>query len=147
MFMDREEEEEGNGAKEEHEYYQQLTTVKDVVTLEEWFLASPGAGDYCSRSRGREFYALKHLSNKIYPSFARDYSADFTSKPSDTTSTISLERLLEMEEIDHSDQEMGVISTLSTCQSGKQKKRVSFKLPQGSDIIIFHSPAFDCKDY
>lgn len=128
--------------KEKQEYNQQLTTTKEV-TLEEWFLASPGTGDYRFCTKGGEFYAPKHFSNKIYPSL----SADFTSKPRDTTSTISLERLLKMEEICPSDQEMGVISSISWSQSGKQKKRVTFKLPQESDIIIFHSPAIDCEDY
>lgn len=129
--------------EEQEEDYQQLTTVREAVTLEEWFLASPETPDYCFCTNGGEFYPLKHSSNKIYPSLA----ADFTSKPRDTTSTISLERLFKMEEMDHNDQEMGVISPISTTQSGKQKKRVCFKLPQESDIIIFYSPVVDCDDY
>lgn len=136
--------------KEKQEDHQQLTsTVKEVLTLEEWFMASPGTGDYCFWTKGGEYCVFKHyLSKKIHPSLAAGDSADFTSKPrakDSTSNTVSLETLLKMEEIDT--EEKGVISAISRSQSGKEKKRVSFKLPQESDIIIFQcSPEVDAED-
>lgn len=120
--------------------YHQLKTVKEVVTLEECFLASPGKADYCFCTNRGDYYVLKQLSNKICPSLSGD-CADFVTESKDS---VSLEKLFKMEEVLDSGEKD--FSSVSRTQSGKEKKRVSFKLPEDSDIIIFYSPELDSQD-
>lgn len=125
--------------QKEQQQYQQLKVVKEVVTLEEWFLASPGKGNYCFWTKGGDYYVLKQLSNLICPSLSGD-CADFVTESRDR---VSLGKLLTKEEVlDIGEMDF---SSVSKTESGKKKKRVTFKLPEDSDIIIFYSPEVDCQ--
>ncbi|KAK8496572.1 hypothetical protein V6N13_013339 [Hibiscus sabdariffa] len=91
------------------------TTKARKLRLEDWLLASPGnrleLKDYLN---GGELYVIKHFSSKVHPSSSKEIRVDSETDVSD--------------------------SSFSTCMSGKSKKKVSFRLPEETDIRIFYSP-------
>ncbi|XVF27989.1 hypothetical protein REPUB_Repub14bG0157100 [Reevesia pubescens] len=106
-----------------------ITKVRKL-TLEDWLLASPGPAGLnrpdCL-NEGGELYVFKHFSRRVYPSSSRERE-DVPSTPGDSFSM---------------DLSSGDVSRSSfkRSQSGKLKKKVSFRLPEEADIVIFHSPA------
>lgn len=127
----------------DHVKFRSLRTAKDVKidlspmrtqqekdqyeskqTLEDWLLDSSPA---LNRSHASgEWQVLKHSSNKrVHPSSV------------DPRDSFSKERLLEVDE-DGKGSEV-TSSTFKRRQSGKVKKKVSFRSPKKDDIIIFTS--------
>ncbi|GMJ14552.1 hypothetical protein HRI_005124400 [Hibiscus trionum] len=93
------------------------------MTLGDWLLASPGptGSNPNSLLRG-ELYVFKNLSKRVHRSPSREHKKDgFTSDLccGGDVSGSSYERN----------------------QSGKLKKKVSFKLPEEGDIVVFYSAA------
>ncbi|XP_021288166.1 uncharacterized protein LOC110419437 [Herrania umbratica] len=109
--------------------HQQPKQAKEL-TLEDWLIASPGLQKH-SGTGGGEYHVLKHSSKRVFPSFVGE-NAHTSSKPREN---FSKERLLKFEDDEREDMEV----SLSRSQSGKSKKRVSFRQPEEADIFIFHS--------
>lgn len=127
-----------------------ITEVRKL-TLEEWLLASPAPASmksadhqqcFGTSSSGGELYVFKQFSNKVHPSSSS--SSATTKEVVATTSSIS--KKPPRDEVDQSfsmDDGASANFSSSMCrsnQSGRLKKRVSFKLPDEADIIVFHSP-------
>ncbi|KAK4838459.1 hypothetical protein QYF36_013914 [Acer negundo] len=131
-----------------------ITKVRKL-TLEEWLLASPAPAGMKSADHqqcfgnsstggggGGELYVFKQFSKKVHPSSSS--SSDTTKEVVATTSSIS--KKPPRDEVDQSfsiDDGASANFSSSMCrsnQSGRLKKRVSFKLPDEADIIVFHSP-------
>lgn len=107
--------------EEKEQHQQQPANEAKLRTLEEWLLASPSLNK--NSSSGGEYYVFKQLSPNIH--FHQSLYVDKADYVSDSLHQVEKEEL----------------STSS--QSGKTKKRVSFKLPEEADIFIFYSPAED----
>ncbi|KAJ0081893.1 hypothetical protein Patl1_09814 [Pistacia atlantica] len=119
------------------------------LTLEEWLLNSPAPDNFNNNNKtdqcfsGGELYVFKHSSRRVHPSL---------SSSSSTTTTVKMHREAEAAAAAPStsrprdsfncslDISANSCSSLSRSQSGKSKKRVSFRLPEEADIIIFYSP-------
>ncbi|XVE87693.1 hypothetical protein DITRI_Ditri19aG0008100 [Diplodiscus trichospermus] len=102
------------------------TKVRNL-TLEDWLLASPGpAGSKPDSFNGGELYVFKHFSTRVHPS-SREHEA----VPSTPGESIFAD--LSSADVSH--------SSFSKNKSGKLKKKVSFRLPEVADIVIFYSPA------
>ncbi|KAM7271302.1 hypothetical protein ACFE04_030516 [Oxalis oulophora] len=94
------------------------------VTLEDWLKASPGS-EYLN---GGELYVLKQSSKRIHPSTsASEIRHSKISTPGNSFRSSS----------DGCSMEFG--SSFRRSQSGKSQKKVSFKLPEKDDIILFYS--------
>lgn len=107
------------------------------LTLEDWFISSPSLKtDY---SKEGELCVLKPFSKRVHPSPIGHNSMSSTAGES-----FSLERLVMLDRMAEEDNIISVtsmdVSSISTRKSGKLKKRVSFKLPEVAQIIIFNSP-------
>ncbi|KAL4272137.1 hypothetical protein GQ457_13G001850 [Hibiscus cannabinus] len=111
-----------NEAKErellqEKEKQSQQNKAKEL-TLEDWLTASPGLQKMKGTSSRGEYHLLKHHSSKrVFPSFVEENT--------NSSSNVGTEDIIEV--------------SSNTGQSGKSKKRVSFRLPEEADIFIFHS--------
>lgn len=125
---------------------QQQQKMGKELTLEEWLLRSPiiEKNGNCNG----EHYGYKHDSGSDYPSVAGEYSLsleqllrseDYT--PVSEDYGISSEKLLKDEKVDVKEMEFNSLTTRN--QSSQVKKRVSFRLPKVSDIIIFHPSGFE----
>ncbi|KAK3218888.1 hypothetical protein Dsin_012858 [Dipteronia sinensis] len=128
-----------------------ITKVRKL-TLEEWLLASPApasmkSADHqqcfgTSSSGGGELYVFKQFSKKVHPSS----SSSSTTTKEFVATTSSISKKPPRDEVDQSfSMEDGASANFSSSmcrsnQSGRSKKRVSFKLPDEADIIVFHSP-------
>ncbi|XVF26159.1 hypothetical protein REPUB_Repub13aG0275300 [Reevesia pubescens] len=104
------------------------TEVRKLTTLADWLLASPcpgGLNPDCLN--GGELYVFKHFSRRVHPSSSREPET-LPSTPRDSFSK---------------DLSSGDVSgsSFSRSQSGKSKKKVSFRLPEEADIVIFYSPS------
>ncbi|XWS19333.1 hypothetical protein CRYUN_Cryun31cG0006200 [Craigia yunnanensis] len=103
------------------------TTKVRKLTLEDWLLASPGpAGLQPDCLNGGELYVFKHFSRRVHPSSSREREAVLPT-PRNSFS------------VDLSSRDASC-SSFSRSQSGNLKKKVSFRLPQETDIVIFYSP-------
>ncbi|KAH8486026.1 hypothetical protein H0E87_027472 [Populus deltoides] len=106
-------------------------TTVSKLTLQDWLLTSPSLK--AEQLRGGELCVLKHGSSKrVHPSISTKARVSF-----------STGRLLGLDQVDdkeHYVSASSVVSSISRTQSGKSQKRVSFKLPEEADIIIFYSP-------
>lgn len=98
---------------------------QDFVTLKEWILASPSI----------DFQGSKQSSNKVYPSLGRFLS--YNSTNIEVTYQKNKSSNIEVEGRERED--------VSICksQSGKLKKRVSFRQPEVADVFILDSEAGD----
>ncbi|CAK7345104.1 unnamed protein product [Dovyalis caffra] len=109
---------------------QKKGTKVSKLTLQEWLLTSPSLK--AEHLKGGELCVLKHGSKRVHPSVSTRGRESF-----------SKDRLLLL---DHQVADIEDYSTVSSVtsfsrtQSGKPGKKVSFKLPEEADIIIFHSP-------
>lgn len=112
--------------KQQQQQQLQLENYKKFSTLEECFLASPMPNSYNSNGdQALHHHVLKQ--NKVYPS---DYASN------NPRGSFSKQRLLKAGEVGSS--EVEVYSSLSRSQSGKRKKKVSFRLPEEADIIVYN---------
>lgn len=103
---------------------QEKDQYESKQTLGDWLLDSSPASNR-SQTSG-DWHVLKHSSNKrVHPSSV------------DPRDSFSKERLLEVHE-DGNGLEM-TSSTFKRSQSGKARKKVSFRSPKKDDIIIFTS--------
>lgn len=106
------------------------------TTLGEWLLSSPVSEKSLANS---ETYLLKHFSNRIHASLLNNIE----SSP-DSRSSFSEDKLLKELNGELVDGLGGaqVIPHFSSSrsQSGRTKKRVSFRLPEKDEIIIYCSP-------
>ncbi|KAF5727934.1 hypothetical protein HS088_TW21G00074 [Tripterygium wilfordii] len=100
-----------------------------LVTLQDWILDSPSLDNDCT-SFG-EHQVLKQFSFKVYPSLVQE-NPNFLYNPRES---FSQERLLKDFEVDREELEE---CSLNRSQSEKSKKKVSFRLPEESDIFIFY---------
>ncbi|KAJ4704019.1 Phospholipase C [Melia azedarach] len=108
--------------------YEKTITKPRKLTLEDWLVASPGPSSRPEYFNGGELNVLKQFSKKVHPSSARiqeaGAAATSTSRTGDcSTFSCSMEA-----------------SSVSRSQSGKLKKKVTFKSPEEADIILFYSP-------
>ncbi|XVE51022.1 hypothetical protein DITRI_Ditri02bG0004800 [Diplodiscus trichospermus] len=106
-----------------------ITKVRKLSTLEDWLLASlsrDGLQPDCLN--GGELYVFKHLSTRVRPS-SREYEEAIPSTPGDMSFSVDLSS------------GDASCSSFSRSQSGKPRKKVSFRLPEEADILIFYSPA------
>ena len=111
---------------------QQLKTIGGYFSQEECLKNSPGYSyEQDSKFEG-EYHVLKQFSHMVYP----DLAVEDGDKTNTSRDGYSLERLLKVEEIDR--REMCVSSSRRRIDS--LKKRVSFRLPEEADTIIFYSP-------
>uniref|UniRef100_A0A5B7BRG3 Uncharacterized protein n=1 Tax=Davidia involucrata TaxID=16924 RepID=A0A5B7BRG3_DAVIN len=120
--------------KEERQFHtpeNRFTVVGNLSTLEECLTASPGSNSPCINAT--EFHVFKQLPRRGHISSPRVQTKFFTPRNS-----FSSDRVLE--KIDEGDEEDMSVSSMSRTQSGRLKKRVSFKLPEEADIFIFYSP-------
>ncbi|GFZ07395.1 hypothetical protein Acr_19g0003320 [Actinidia rufa] len=106
-----------------HHQEKQQKLLKDTsfLTLEEWLLASPGPNN--GYTNGGDFCAFKQSSKRVHPSLPKEEEEQVSSK---SRERVSVEREAEVED-----------SSLCRSQSGKKKKKVSFRLPEVADIIVF----------
>ncbi|KAK8705995.1 hypothetical protein V6N13_049577 [Hibiscus sabdariffa] len=121
-----------NEAKEREllqEKEQQQQNKGKELTLEDWLIASPGLQKMKGTSSRGEYHVFKHHSSKrVFPSFVEENpnsSRGSSSKARRSLKDVGTEDIIEV--------------SLSMNQSGKSKKRVSFRLPEEADIFIFHS--------
>ncbi|EEF31180.1 conserved hypothetical protein [Ricinus communis] len=125
--------------KQKKKQQQQLVKDKEFTTLKDCLLSSPAVDTYYNSStNGDDPLVYCHVilkQNKVYPSFAED-NVDYASNP---RGSFSKKRLLKISEVNSSSQ-VDVSSSLTRNHSKKIKKRVSFKLPEESDIFIYHIP-------
>lgn len=106
---------------------------RNSSTLEDCLLASPNPAYMISNGSG-DFQVFKQLFQKLHPSSPEDHSADFfTPRISFSAEKLGLLGKLNEEE------EEELCGAISRTQSGKLKKRVSFRLPEEADIFIFSS--------
>ncbi|KAK9025914.1 hypothetical protein V6N11_038768 [Hibiscus sabdariffa] len=118
---------------QEKEKQPQQNKAKEL-TLEDWLIASPGLQKIKGNSSRGEYHVLKHHSSKrVFPSFVEE-----NMNSSGSSSTKARRSLKAGEEEDVGTEDIIEVS-LSMNQSGKSKKRVSFRLPEEADIFIFHS--------
>lgn len=105
---------------------------KKVATLEEWILASPGPNDL---KDCRQSLSSSSSHKKVYPSS----SSSSLSRGRLTVEGVVIngaDRVEEAEDYFHSE----TTSFTSGLQSGKMKKKVSFRLPEVADIFILDDP-------
>ncbi|KAF8009090.1 hypothetical protein BT93_J0164 [Corymbia citriodora subsp. variegata] len=111
-------------------------------TLEQWLLSSPVLQKSSANS---ETYLFKHFSNRVHPT-----SLDLMESSSGQRSSFSEDKLLKElngELADRSgDVRVAPCPSLSQSQSEKTKKRVSFRLPEKDEIIIYSSPEVEGHD-
>lgn len=148
--------------KKHHHHHHLLSknnnTEEQLVTLEEWILASPSLnlsfinnnsnvdeGDSINR-----VVVCKKTSNnsnnnsRVHPSFNRNLqlgSCHLLAKSRENLIISNMETSARLKE--ESDPEVVATSSslcCSTTQSGKIKKKVSFRLPQVADIFMLDSP-------
>lgn len=119
----------------EHQYHQLKVVIKKR-TLEELIFSDLHGNndDRVCASNGGEYNIFRQSLKRICPPLRED-CVDFTPKARES---VSIEKLLKVdEEVIHSGETD--VSSMSRSQSGKVRKRVSFKFPSEADIIIFYS--------
>lgn len=108
------------------------------VTLEEWLLASPAVRRDGIGINAGEIQVSKQANNRICPWITSPSPyVEIRSHFSMARNSFTLERSKKAEE---TAQEGMISPRLSRDQSGKLKKRVSFRLPEEADIFFFYSP-------
>lgn len=134
------------GKKRKQEQKPQLKMGMEFkLTLEEWLLQSPSvnkSGIYNDEHCG---YKNHYVARKnAYFADSREHSCSLEKLLNGANhatfsmdGNISLENLLKDENIDVKEMEFGL---LTRSQSSKMRKRVSFRLPEVSDIIILYPP-------
>lgn len=133
------------------------------LALEEWFPKSPSVVKK-SNCNNKEYKGLKHRSGSACVSESGEYSTvsleDLLNSSNYNTSvdtesvcfsesrdfSFSLEKLLKNQrKVEEDEMEL---NSFSRSQIGKEKKKkVSFRLPEVSDIIILNSPEVDLKHW
>lgn len=139
--------------KQQHQEENKVTKVAQVttrvkrVTLEEWILASPAVRrDVSGSVTASEVLVPKQSSHRVCPYLSSTCTTPSPSVkiPGDFSlarDSLSLERRTKVEETSREGMET------SRSQSGKLKKRVSFRLPEEADIIFFYSPEDGTRDW
>ncbi|EEF32791.1 uncharacterized protein LOC125370476 [Ricinus communis] len=108
-------------------------------TLEDWLLASPSMKPDCITVG--ELHVSKQFSKRVHPSSSIEAHKVVLSKAGESFSLerlVILDREADLDCINFSS--MDVSSAIKRSKSNETKKRVSFKLPEEADIIIFYSP-------
>lgn len=93
---------------------------------------SPGYSDKQDFKFEGEYHVLKQFSHMVYP----DLAVEDGDKTNTSRDSYSSERRWKVEEIGR--REMCVSSSIR--RSDSLKKRVTFRLPEEADTIIFYSP-------
>lgn len=106
--------------------------VETIMTLEDCLISSPALNPQCNIRAG-EIPVLKQ-PNKVYPS-SPDFSNTHFYTPRMSFSSGKLEKIDEFGEEDEEE-----VSIISRSGQGTLKKKVTFKLPEEADMIIFYSP-------
>lgn len=101
-----------------------------TLTLEDWLLASPGPKglnpDYLN---GGELHVFKHLSRRVHHHHHHHHrSGPFTTGDNNLC-------------LEQGSGEDVSGSSFRRSHNGKLKKKVSFKLPEEGDIVLFYSAA------
>lgn len=112
----------------------------EYMTLEDCLLASPNINVH-PRITGGEIQMFKHLPKRVYPSSSSpDVNQEFfTPRRSFSSGANNIGRIDEDDELDGDHDSMSM-SSISRSESGKVKKKVSFRLPEESDIYIYYTP-------
>lgn len=128
---------------------QQLQKKKKLTTLEDYLLSSPGSKpDQFNITNGGQLYVFKNYShNKVHPSSSSTahHNNMALSLASKTRQSFSLDideheaGPTESDILGVSNNSSSMMST-NNIQSGKLKKKVSFKLPEEADFLIIYSP-------
>ncbi|CAI9755035.1 unnamed protein product [Fraxinus pennsylvanica] len=119
--------------KQFHGQENQQQLVKNtckVVTLEDWILSSPS---FSNSSNGGDLHVSKQSSNRIHPSFDGEYE-DFV--PNSRTSFPVVTPM----EIEKSEKGQSENTSLRRNETGKLKKKVSFRNPEVADVFLLESP-------
>jgi len=142
------------------------SSVKETISgeisftsLGEWLTSSPGSKP--DSMKGGELYVLRshYSSRRVHPSTSssssssnRPHTPDNAALVSKARDSFSLNRSVK-NEVDNNIPEANLdkmSSSLSRNQSGnKSKKRVSFRLPEEADIVIFYPSEemfMDCEE-
>ncbi|KAF5197106.1 hypothetical protein FRX31_013304 [Thalictrum thalictroides] len=112
-----------------------LVKMKKVITLEEWLTTSPANVKPDNINSSGELHVFRQSSRKVHPSIGRVNDDEQLH----TKQKESLDLVMDDVEASKADVLM-TCSSLSRSQSGKSKKKVSFRLPEEADIIVFYSP-------
>ncbi|MBA0811704.1 hypothetical protein Gohar_003577 [Gossypium harknessii] len=108
---------------------ERVTKARKLLTLEDWLLASPG-GPLKDYFNGGELYVFKQFNKRVHPSSSSILEIEPRVNDHDGFS-VDLS----------SSVDVSGCSSFSRSQSGKSKKKVSFRLPEEADIMVFYSPA------
>lgn len=108
-------------------------------TLEEWLLDSPAfnlRSGHHHYFKGSELYVLKQFSKRVHPSSSSSIILQYNS----TTVVDELPVEIFSTDISCSSMQSTTSSILRRNPSGRLvKKKVTFKQPEDTDVIIFHS--------
>ncbi|MCD7452423.1 hypothetical protein HAX54_016528 [Datura stramonium] len=102
------------------------STKNDIVTLEEWVLLASPSIDHFQGSNNKQ-----SSSNKVYPSLGGLLSynnVEVTYNKNNSCTSEVVEGIIRDQREDN--------SSICRSQSGKLKKRVSFRLPEVADVFI-----------
>ncbi|KAL3733419.1 hypothetical protein ACJRO7_022872 [Eucalyptus globulus] len=131
--------------KKQNEHEKEIITDdhnanEQYPTLEQWLLSSPVSEKSSANS---ETHLFKHFSNRVHPALL-----DHIVSSPNQRSSFSKDKLLEEVNGQLVDDLGDVIprSSLSRSQSERTKKRVSFRLPEKDEIIIYASPEVEGHD-
>ncbi|KAJ9689883.1 hypothetical protein PVL29_012513 [Vitis rotundifolia] len=111
--------------------------MRNLATLEEWLLSSPGMKPADSITGG-ELHVFKQLSkHRVHPSSSRVHAELITPSPGDRI--ISLDRIDEGDHHGGGEETLEVGSSVGRSKSGQLGRKVTFRRPE-ADIIVFYSP-------
>lgn len=116
----------------DHQPNENMVAKIRKFTLEELIMASPSRPDCFTN--GGDLHVFNHSYKRVHPSSTGVLHTDLSSKATDSFPLEKRERDI------HEEAEVleSVDSLISTSQIGKLKKKVSFKLPEEADIIVFY---------
>lgn len=123
-----------NRNKEEETDYREK---QEYTTLAEWLSAE-----------NSEVHALKHISTRVHPSLLveDDGGGGQLGCGQRRDSCSEQNKLLKVSEDKAGYGDLEGFATLGRSQSRKAKKRVSFRLPEKDEIIIYDSPERGCTE-
>ncbi|KAL3508438.1 hypothetical protein ACH5RR_027839 [Cinchona calisaya] len=108
-----------------------------VVTLEEWILASPYNLSVGNEGDNQFQFSKQLASKRVHPSYDRTLQEGCLLSKSRENFNMERSSSVKFDRVERRDAQD---SSLCKSQSGKLKKKVSFKIPEVADVFILHSP-------
>jgi len=118
-----------------------ISNVRDQFTLEELLMASPRRSSSYKRvhpSSSRVVQTAPSSFSMEKSTVHLDHKGCRTALSCKARDSFSLEKRVRG---DHEEERPKVSSIISRSESGNSEKKVRFRLPEETDIVIFHSPA------